>query len=257
MPLQGEFFQNPGGTAGFYDYQIEHSCLFDKDNNSYINRTLGTVTANTAGTFSFWWKRADIDGTTHQLFHTYDGGGINTYYESDDRLMFTVSNGSNGGENMYTDGKYRDSTGWTHIVFAVNTNQGSNNDRAKVYINGVDNTSSGLNATINSGTVFKYNKTSNNVYFGHNIGATIPPDGYLAEFIHVDGQQLVATDFGEFKNGVWKPIDYAGSYGAQGARLKFENASDLGNDSSGNNNDWTLNNITAEHQVLDSPTFGS
>jgi len=253
--LQGEFFQNPGGGGAFYDYQIEQSCRFDKASNSYINRTLGTVTANTAGTFSFWWKRGNIDSTTHQLLFVNDGGGINTYYESDDRLMFSTNN-SGGAENMYTDGKYRDPNGWTHIVFAVNTNQGSNNDRCKVYINGIDNTSSGLNATINSGNVFKYNKTGNNLYFGHNTGATINPDGYLAEFIHVDGQQLVATDLGEFKNGVWKPIDYAGSYGAQGARLKFENASDLGNDSSGNNNDWTVNNMGADHQVLDSPTFG-
>ena len=40
--------------------------------------------------------------------------------------------------------------------------------------------------------------------------------------------------------------------------LKFENASDLGNDSSsGNNNDFTANGLGADHQVLDSPTFGS
>ena len=45
------------------------------------------------------------------------------------------------------------------------------------------------------------------------------------------------------------------SYG--GIHLKFENASDLGNDSSGNNNDYTANNLDTDHQVLDSPTFGS
>jgi hypothetical protein len=39
--------------------------------------------------------------------------------------------------------------------------------------------------------------------------------------------------------------------------LKFENASDLGNDSSGNNRDWTATNMGTDHQVLDSPTFGS
>ena len=39
--------------------------------------------------------------------------------------------------------------------------------------------------------------------------------------------------------------------------LKFENANDLGNDSSGNNRDFTVYNMGPDHQVLDSPTFGS
>ena len=43
---------------------------------------------------------------------------------------------------------------------------------------------------------------------------------------------------------------------ANGFHLKFENASDLGNDSSGNNNDYT-SSMGPDHQVLDSPTFGS
>ena len=95
------------------------------------------------------------------------------------------------------------------------------------------------------------------LYFGHNTGATVQPDLYLAEFIGVDGQQLAPTSFGEFKNGVWIPIDYSGTYGNNGFRLKFENSSDLGNDSSGNNNDFSTNGLGADHQVLDSPTFGS
>ena len=53
------------------------------------------------------------------------------------------------------------------------------------------------------------------------------------------------------------PKDPSGtSYGTNGVHLKFEDASDLGNDSSGNNNDYT-SNMGADHQVVDSPTFGS
>ena len=52
-----------------------------------------------------------------------------------------------------------------------------------------------------------------------------------------------ADDFGNFTNGVWTPKEYTGGHGTYGAYLKFENASDLGNDSSGNDNDWTANNM--------------
>ena len=79
----------------------------------------------------------------------------------------------------------------------------------------------------------------------------------MAEINSIDGQQLTPTSFGESKNGVWVPIDTDGlTFGNNGYRLKFENASDLGNDSSGNNNDFGVHNMGADHQVLDSPTFG-
>ena len=80
----------------------------------------------------------------------------------------------------------------------------------------------------------------------------------MAEVIFADGQSYAPTQFGESKNGVWTPKDPSGTtFGNNGFHLKFENASDLGNDSSGNNNDFTVSNLGADHQVLDSPTFGS
>ena len=68
--------------------------------------------------------------------------------------------------------------------------------------------------------------------------------------------QKTFLSFAETKNGVWIPKDISG-LSNQDVYLKFENASDLGNDSSGNNRDFTVNNMGADHQVLDSPTFGS
>ena len=80
---------------------------------------------------------------------------------------------------------------------------------------------------------------------------------YYAEFNYADGQSYAPTQFGETKNGVWIPKDPSGTtYGNNGFHLKFENASDLGNDSSGNNNDFSATGLGTDHQVLDSPTFG-
>ena len=80
----------------------------------------------------------------------------------------------------------------------------------------------------------------------------------MAELIFIDGQQLAPTSFGETHNGVWRAVDPSGlTFGNNGYYLKFENSSDLGNDSSGNNNDFSTNGLGADHQVLDSPTFGS
>ena len=52
---------------------------------------------------------------------------------------------------------------------------------------------------------------------------------------------MLFLNLGETKNGVWIPKDPSGlTFGNNGFHLKFENASDLGNDSSGNNNDFSV-----------------
>ena len=64
------------------------------------------------------------------------------------------------------------------------------------------------------------------------------------------------TDFGEFDedSGIWKPKAYAGSYGTNGFYLDFSDSANLGDDASGNSNDFTETNITAADQATDTPT---
>ena len=73
--------------------------------------------------------------------------------------------------------------------------------------------------------------------------------GYLAEYHYVDGQALDESSFGQFDtNNNWTAKAYSGSYGSNGFYLKFaDNSSDsaLGTDSSGNGNNWTVNNMKA------------
>jgi hypothetical protein len=81
-------------------------------------------------------------------------------------------------------------------------------------------------------------------------------DGYMAEVHHIDGQALSATDFGEFDadSGIWKPIEYTGTYGTNGFYLDFENSGSLGDDQSGNGNDFTPTNLASTDQTTDTPT---
>ena len=75
--------------------------------------------------------------------------------------------------------------------------------------------------------------------------------------VFTDGQSYAPTNFAESSNGVWVPKDPSGlTFGNNGFYLKFGNASDLGEDSSGNDNDFTASGFGTDHQVLDSPTFG-
>ena len=225
------------GAAGFYEHQIEQSVRFDDTDGTYLDRTFGTVTNEDKVSYSFWLKRTTLAAQNdfQQLMHVNDGGA----------------------ENMTGDRVYRDTSAWNHFLYAVDTDNSTANYRLRFYVNGVEDLSSAYNGTHTKGVAAMYNKSSNRIYFGHNVGADNHPDFLLAEFIHVDGTQLSPTDVGEFKNGIWIPKEYTGSYGNEGARLTFSNSSNFGEDSSGNSNNWTANNFGADHQLQDSPTFGS
>jgi len=82
-------------------------------------------------------------------------------------------------------------------------------------------------------------------------------DGYLSEFVMIDGQQLDETSFGETDatTGNWVPKDVSGlTFGTNGFYLPFQNSAALGQDDSGNGNNFTVNNLTSIDQCTDSPT---
>jgi hypothetical protein len=74
--------------------------------------------------------------------------------------------------------------------------------------------------------------------------------------ISLTDKQLAPSDFGEFDedSGIWKPIAYTGTYGTNGFYLEFKDSSALGDDTSGNTNDFTVNNLTSIDQTTDTPT---
>ena len=138
--------------------------------------------------------------------------------------------GFNSGDSINFNGKssasvYRDPSAWMHFVLSGGS----------LYVNGV------LDSTGWTGSI---NPTS--------IGSLL--DGYLAEFHFIDGQALGPEHFARpDSNGVYNPVRYTGTYGNNGFYLPFE-ASDIGADSSGNDNDFTPSGLTSDSVVADTPT---
>lgn len=283
--FNNELWQKPAGGAGgagFYTHQIANSCRFIRADASKLSRALGTATANTKWTFSSWVKPSSFPtGTTDQrgIFgatgSTYGLGLVlSCPVANEPQLLFldypSGASGPNAGgvqTLVYLKRLFRDPNAWYHIVVNQDTTQSTASDRIKFYINGelqtdFDNHTSGGSPTPfypsqNSATI---NDSIHTFLIGvddaDNSGASW--DGYMAETYFIDGTAYAASDFGESKNGVWIPKDASGlTFGNNGFYLKYESSSNLGNDSSGNNNDYTVSNISAHDQMLDSPTFNS
>ena len=270
-PLGASQYMYSSAAGAFYSHQIEQSCRFDEGSSSRLYRTFGTPSSTTALTISFWLKivEPDVDGY-HVLFERgtgYAGGGgasiaIPTGGGLTDNAltMYGMAGdaGGNNGSNNNGIKTLHDSARWYHIHWKVDTSKsGMSGNNAKVVFhqNGV-NVPFDTSSNEPSGNLNRFNDDGSVHSVGNSNGGN-QRSSYLAEFIFLDGQYEDYTTFGEFKNGVWIPKNPSGvTFGNNGFHLKFENASDLGNDSSGNNNDFTATGLGTDHKVLDSPTFG-
>ena len=261
MSSYGNQWFASSGVSGFYDHQINQSLFLPRSTTDGLNRTLGTPTNQYKMTFSAWIKRAFVGNTNLcMILNTVDGGsGVNTAfdYATDDKLGVAVSGSYDGNTSAATlDATFTDTSAFMHLVIAYDTTDGTAGNRVKVYQNGTQ--LSGYTETVSQNTTVAYNKSGNVLYLGRHVSASYSLGGYIAEVVIIDGQQLAPTSFAEEKNGVWKPIDPSGlTFGNNGAYLKFEDTGNFGNDSSGNDNDFTSNGLSADQQSGDSPTFGS
>jgi hypothetical protein len=241
-----QWLANPGVT-----YEIDQSIRFNDDDSAYLSRTPGSAGNRRTWTFSCWVKRANITGANCPIF---TAGG-------DEWLMFLSGNtlGFNqDGTNNYrivTTQLFRDPGAWMHVVLRVDTTNATAGDRFRLYINGSEVTDFGTDTN----PPLNYDTAMNNTV-EHNIGKLIGSsaffDGYLAEINHIDGSSLAPGSFGETNEdtGQWVPKKYSGSYGTNGFYIDGRDSSDLGDDESGNGNDYASNNLAAADQVTDSPT---
>ena len=248
----------PANTLASGGFAVDNSCRFNSGSSDSLTRTLGTPTNNKIWTYSFWVKQCSNIGNV-----------LNT--GSDTAYIYFRPNDADPAPSGFSIEQYvgdfqyriipnmvfRDPSAWRHIVIAFDTTQGTDTNRVKVYNNGTQITS------FNTATYPSQNlDTQVNSAVSHKIGGLTGGtsqnlDGYLSEVCFIDGQQLDPTSFGEFDedSGIWKPIDVSGlTFGTNGFYLDFEDSAALGDDVSGNGNDFTVNNLTAIDQTTDTPT---
>ena len=90
----------------------------------------------------------------------------------------------------------------------------------------------------------RLNKSGVNLHIGQDGNNANYVDGYISHIALVDNAIVAPTVFGETDStsGIWKFKSPSGvTWGTNGFWLKFENSGNLGLDSSGNSNTFTVN----------------
>lgn len=246
---------NRGSVSTGYD--IDNSLKIEADNAERIFRAssdIGTPTSTQKATISYWIKRTELQSSGNSIVFIANAGGVNTFNGFNNDRLKHISDVSNAG-NFTSNAVFRDTTAWYHVVWAFDTTQGTDTNRVKAYVNGVQITSWSTATYPNQNNVIGLYETNMGHYFGWSDAQS--QSGYYAEAYLIDGQQLAPTEFGEFDSdtGIWIPKAYTGSFGNEGYHLDFEDSSNLGLDVSGNSNNFgSLYSVSAADQATDTPT---
>ena len=225
--------------------------------STFISRTFsGTYNK---GTISMWLKRSGLG--SQYIFYNESASDSNDYaliqFDSSDRIEFmTVTNGTHT-QKLITNRVFRDTSAFYHFVFAMDTDNSTADNRLRIYVNGVEETSYNTRDNGSQGDtnyMFQTSATNKHRMFASSGGSACF-DG-LATHIHiVPNSQLAPTVFGETDStsGIWKPKTAPSvTYTAQGAFLKFENSGNLDLDSSGNNLSFTTSGTLTQN--VDTPS---
>ena len=245
-----------GGNQLTGGYAVDNSLRFNQNDDCLI-KTLASAGDRKKFTFSLWIKLSGQGTGTNNglLVAGASGQDEGTIKLSGDIISWTEYDAGTASTigALETTQVFRDYSAWSHLVFVWDSGNATAGDRMKIYLNGSEITSfsTDTNPTLN------YDAQINNDVL-HNIGrqswnSSGDFNGYMSEINFIDGQALDPTSFGEFDSdtGIWKPIAYEGTYGTTGYYLEFKDSSALGDETSGNSNDWTVNNLTSLDQTTD------
>ena len=244
---------------------IAKSCIFENGGPAYLNKTYGGAgTSLKKFTFSCWFKiggdtMAGTGGYFPTLFNVGGESGkyFSLFYQSQNQLIQYYSYQSTYDLRGITTRTFEDAAKWYHIVIAIDTTDSTAADRVKLYVDGERITS--FTNQVNPSQDYDLAVGAAEPYYVGYMNSGDTWDGYIAEANYVDGTAYGPEYFGltDTSTGRWIPKTLSGiTYGTNGFRMEFANTAGqtICDDTSGNGNDFTVNNIATTDITPDSPT---
>ena len=215
--------------------------------STYLARAHGSSTNTKQWSVSVWLKRGKL-GYQCSIWGTGNSSGYYTtflMFNASDQLRFgNLGSGSPLDAELITNRTFKDTNAWYHIVVGIDSDQSTDSNRVKIYVNGEQETSFATTNYPSQGAGFRWNEATSTS--GPSIGRTGHWDdryfdGCMSHIHLIDGTQYAASDFGETDatTGEWKiKTSPSVTYGTNGAFILKDGNS--GTDQSGNSNNWTV-----------------
>ena len=238
--------------------------------NTYLTKTFSSAGNRKKWTWSAWIKRSSGLGSQQCLLACSSGATVFhlVYFDGNDKLNHNYNQTYCNTERVF-----RDTSGWYHLVCAVDTTQSTASNRVKFYVNGVQETLSGNFPSQNTDMTINNNVRHDISNGGANFNGQFYFDGLMSHIHFCDGYQYQASDFGETDatTGEWKiNTSPSVSYGTNGFFILKDG--NTVTDSSSNSNTWTANGTLTKTEdcpdnvfatlnplvsITDAPTFSN
>ena len=228
--------------------------------NTYLTRTPSSTGNRQIFTYSAWVKRSQLSAYNTLFYagaNSSTGGTIAFRFTNNDNLNVYIQD---IGQFITTNRLFRDTSAWYHIVLAIDTTQATPDDRRKLYINGVQETSFSTSTEVNRNLNLSVNTSGQLQRIGTYADSGGSLEGYfnglMSYVAFVDGTAELPTIFGETDSvtGQWKiktDITPSVAWGTNGF-LILKNGNSL-TDESTNSNNFTLGGGTLTN-TEDSPS---
>ena len=262
MVFQNDILAGSSGASGTSTavHTIDQSIRFNDDDSAQMSRTpSSSSTSQRAFSISMWVKRGNLT-TGNRGIISWEGANDNNelrLYFDDDALVWWYYPGSDVAK-IITNRLFRDVSAWYNILVVSDTENAVASERWRMYINGQRETSFSSSTFPTQNTdIALFSSTSYPTRIGKARSASPNTfDGYLAEIVVIDGQALDPSSFGEYNSSnIWIPKDVSGlTFGTNGFHIDGRDSADLGDDESGNGNDFTTSGLASDDQKSDSPT---
>jgi hypothetical protein len=226
---------------------------FYSDNSAARYMTYNPTTGGNQKTFTFsvWTRRAAL--AESQVFIDCNGGNDYVLWHTDNTLHAVMWNAGNSRYDLaYSTNVSSGITAWDHVVFSMDTTQATASNRSKLWLNGALVTLGDNTLGIIQNELMHWGSTD-----PHHVGFINTGQGWhgwQTEHVMCEGQVYVPSDFAS----AGLPIDDLSglTFGDRGYWMRFQDEDDMGKDSSGNGNDFTLTNVTsAEHSTETKTTW--
>ena len=251
--LAGAGAQSSGGTT----YSIDQSIRFSSADSPELTKTYSGAGSRTTQTFSVWFKLGNTQSSNG--FNFYNGGtgtsdttwsGISIY----DHKIYLQGYSTNW---KITSRVLKDHSAWYNLVYIWDTTNSIASERVRLYINGQretdfsTNNNPGASASSGIGQAAKHSIGNQSRTVGYGYA-----DAYMAEIVFIDGTAYGPENFGEYNDSnIWVPKDVSGlTFGTNGFHIDGRDSADLGDDESGQGNDFSSSGLAAHDQVFDTPT---
>ena len=245
-------------------HTINQSIRFNQSDSAYLTKTFGGSASNRrTHTYSFWLKLgANAAGNSSSggcfFLSTNDSGASAAdYLHLNGDLKLRYWSNESSASTFETTQLFRDFSAWYHIVLVNDRDNAVGSEAVRLYVNGQRVTNFAVdNISGRKSQDTMVNASSFLWMIQRFTSGTVHGDAYMADIVFIDGQALDPSSFGEYSDdGIWRPVDVSGlTFGTNGFYIDGRDSSDLGDDESGQGNDFSTSGLAAHDQMLDSPS---